>query len=140
LNDKKIYFISSETARKIELLADQFANGTFDLNPDEIIRWLNMTLPIEKMHQDTMKRRVEGYSHLVNQLWINVRKMCEYDRDEISHKAGIKPASYYHYHYGSSVPVDEFVTRDDFFKDPVIAMAKLVDDVRGLANLIIELK
>ena len=140
LSEEKLHFISSETAQKIELLADLFADGTFDLNADEIIRWLNITLPTKKMHQDTLKMRVEGYSHFVNQLWNNAVKMCEYDRDDISHKAGIKPANYYPYHVGSSVPVDEFVTRQDFFKDPVIAMAKLVDDVRGLANLIIELK
>ncbi len=132
--------MSSETARKIEVLTDQFANGTFDLKPNEIIRWLNMTLPIEKMHQDTMKRRVEGYSHLVDKLWKILKKMYKFDRDEILLRAAIKPASYYHYHLGSSVPADEFVTRDDFFKDPVIALTKLCDDVKSLVNLIIELK
>jgi len=134
------YYLTQDLNEQIAGLIEQYTEGAIELTPEQLLEKLLEILPIEKMNQQTILRRVEGYSQATDLLLEKALAVGHLDRQQIVAQAKLKPMSYYHYLTGSRESADYAKTREDLLNDPTTALAKLHDDIIGLAGLIPKLK
>lgn len=132
--------LTKELEGQITELVTNFAAGTIEINAETLLSELMDLLPIEKMNRETLFRRITGYSLASEMLWDKALQMGDLDRSQIIKKAKIRSMSYYHYMTGSGAPASMVETRADLYNDPPTALAKLKDDIIGLAKLIPEFR
>ncbi len=140
MREMELRYLAKDVAERIDQIVQKLAAGDSDVTSDNIIDKVTELLPIQKLHQDTIRRRVEGYYLASELLWQTAIELLKKSRAEIVRMAKLKPLSYYHYLTGSREPSGIVMTRDDFLNDPATAMVKLRDDIIGLAKIIPEAK
>ncbi|MDP8228073.1 MAG: hypothetical protein P9M15_01315 [Candidatus Electryoneaceae bacterium] len=132
----ELHYVSSEIADQISNIIKEFIDNSGKPTGKELLDSLSKILPIERMDTDTVRRRVEGLHFVTEILWQKILDTGKFNRQEIIQMAKLKPLSYYHYLTGSRDPVNNVLSRDDYLNDPSSAIAKLTDDITGLAQII----
>ena len=140
MSSKVLHYLPPDISAQIAGLIDQYAAGTVDLSPEELLTRIEELLPLEKMKREMTLRRIEGYSFATDTLWDKTLEIGHLDRKQILARAKLRPMSYYHYMTGSNVPADYASTRADLLNDPATARVKLRDDIMKLAGLLVELR
>ena len=137
---KGLHYVTPALGRQIGGLIDQLSDGTQQVKPDDVPYRLGQLLPIEKLKQETIHRRVEGFFLASNLLFDRLMSECLHDRRLIISQAGLRSMGFYHYITGSREPAEYMETRDDVLNDPAAAIVKLSEDIVGMANLLAKKK
>ncbi len=132
----ELRFMSPEMADQISKVLDSFVTPENKLTGEKLLEQIIQLLPIERMKRETISQRVEGLYFASEILWNKILDSKKFKRDEAVREAKLKPLSYYHYQTGSREPSGNVMTRDDYYNDPSTALAKLKDEIVGLASLI----
>ncbi len=135
----ELKYMSPEVADSISNMLEEFATPENKLTPDKLLEKIIQQLPIDKMDRTTIRERVEGLYFASELLWNKLLDSKKFSREEAVKKAKLKPLSFYHYQTGSREPSGNVMTRDDYYNDPATAMAKLKDDIVGLALVVPEI-
>ncbi|MBM3330211.1 MAG: hypothetical protein FJY67_12225 [Calditrichaeota bacterium] len=136
MRDYEFRYLTGDMVNQINTLIETYTAGSGSRNADELFDKFTVLLPIEKLNQDTVRRRVEGLYYASELLWQKALQSGKESRNDIVRRAGLKPLSHYHYMTGSREPRNIVLTRDDYLNDPATALVKLRDDILGIAGII----
>lgn len=139
MRDHEMRYLTPDIREKIDAVIDQFLADKGAMSPDSLLEKITALLPIEKMHFDTVKARLEGFIHVTDKFWEMALASEKTSREEIVKLAKLRSLSHYHYLTGSREPANELLTRDDMFNDPTTALVKLHDDILGLGKVLPEI-
>ena len=132
----ELRYVSSEVAEQISQLIEEFITTDDEMTGEKLLNRVHLLLPIERMKTETVRQRIEGLHFVTEILWQKILDTGKFNRQEVVQMAKLKPLSYYHYLTGSREQVSNVMSRDDYMNDPSTAIAKLKDDVTGLARII----
>ncbi|MBM3327178.1 MAG: hypothetical protein FJY65_09450 [Calditrichaeota bacterium] len=136
MRDYELRYLTTEVVGQIAALIDNYIAGSGVKTQDDLFEKITDLLPIEKLNQDTVRRRVEGYYYASELLWQKALQGGKFSRQDLVRKAGLKPLSHYHYLTGSREPRNIVLTRDDYLNDPTTALVKLRDDILAIAKVL----
>jgi len=131
----ELRYINKEKADSILHLCDSFIAGKLEVTEEELVNLIERLLPVDKLRSESVRQRVEGLYFASEVLWYRILSTHKLTREEVVVQAKLKPLSHYHYLLGSREPGASVMTRDDYYNDPATALAKLRDDIIGLASI-----
>jgi hypothetical protein len=135
--NRKFYYLDAQTRHQLDgVLRGDLAQFT----PADLWKQLCAALPLQRLHPETLRRRVEGMAYAADWLWqaalLKGKEAFgqEFDRENLLKSIRPVPISHYHYILGSREPRDLLRSRRDGLHDPQIALAKLQHDIEALAD------
>ncbi len=135
----RYYYLDSQTRKSVDEVLQRTVSGhASTASWSELCR----VLPVERLHPESVRRRVEGMTYAADWLWDEALRIGKkefgptFDRANLRRSIHSCPISHYHYLMGSREPRHVLLTRRDGLQDPRIALSKLQHDVEELFDFV----